>query len=394
MPVDRERLCKTFLELVSIPSPSRLERAVADHLRAEAGGLGYTVTEDDAGGRIDGNAGNLLVSVPATGQGPRLFLLAHMDTVEEGASPIVPRIEGDEVVSEGETILAADDKCGCAVLLELLRCLQEDGVEHGELQVGFSVAEEIECLGAQAMDPATFADFDAGIVLDHSMPDEVIIGAPTKLAMRISVNGVGGHGAYPHGRVNAAHALATALSRLPSGRLDQHTTANLGVLQSGERINIIPETAYAEYEIRSHRQELIDFHLTSTLATLEAAVREHRCFVLDQDTGLGGAASGDAESLRRATVKVDVTTCYEAYQHSADSLPVKILSDAIRKTGKDPCHVIAQGGSDANILNRKGLSTAILGCGMHGAHSVRERANLTEMVRSVQVLLEAVSPLG
>lgn len=390
MPIKEERLCKLFTDLVKIPSPSRNERGVADYIRSQVESLGYAVKEDAAGDQVEGNAGNLLVAVPATGEGPKLFLLAHMDTVEKGESPIVPCVDGHDISSQGDTILGADDKCGCAVLLEFLHCLKDGGLSHGELLIGFSVAEEIECLGVQALDPSTYKQFDAGIVLDHSMPNEIIIGAPTKLALRITVTGVGGHGAYPNRRVNAAHALAMAVSRLPSGRLDEHTTANLGIIRSGERINIIPQTAYAEYEIRSHRADLIDYHLTNTLATIEAAVREHRRFVLEEDTGLGGETSAVNDPVRKATVEVDVKTCYETYRHASDTLPVALLAKAIAKGGGEPRHVVAQGGSDASILNSRGLPSAVFGCGMHGAHSVTERADLREMTQSVEVLLAAI----
>lgn len=381
MKADADNLHQTFIELAKIPSPSRRERLVADHITRIISSLGYVVEEDDAGDAIGGNAGNLLVSIPATGDGPKLFLAAHMDTVESGETAIAPEKDGDNIISAGPTITGADDKCGVTVLLEVLRLLKDQDISHGELLVAFTVGEEIELVGIGAMDSALYAGYDAGIMLDHSQPDEIVVGAPAKIALRAEVIGVGGHGAFPEKRINAAHVLAKALSRLPSGRLDEYSTANLGIMQSGTAINVIPETAYVEYEIRSHRKALLDFHLKRSLGILEGAVRESRVYVSDE--------LEDEKRLKSATIEVEVEVCYEAYRHKNDSLPVKLLSDAISKAGMTPLTVIAQGGSDSNVLNARGLPSVVLGCGMHGAHSKEEYATISEMVKATEVILAA-----
>lgn len=388
MPISRDRLRETFIELVRIPSPSLRERGVIDRLRVSCEEMGLACEEDGAGDRLGGNAGNLLVRIPATASGPRVLIAAHADTVEKGDTPIQPRVEGDDIVSDGSTIVGADDVCGCAVMLELARALAEDGVPHGEILLVFSVAEEIEILGVGAMDPTVYADFDVGVVLDHSLPSEVLLGAPTKVAMRIAVHGHGGHGAFPERRINAAHALATAMSRLPSDRLDEHTTANLGILRSGHRINIVPDEAYAEYEIRSQEPDLVDFHVARAKDIIESSVAAFRKHVLGDEIGLGGETA--QEPLRAAWVDMEIETCYRGYRHGVDAKPVRFVSRGIRAAGLEPTYRIAQGGSDANVLNARGLPTAVMGCGMHGAHSVGERANLPEMQQSVAVLMESV----
>lgn len=384
------RLKQTFLDLVQIPSPSLQERDAIDWVGRQLTDLGYSFEEDRAGAAIGGNAGNLLVRVPATGSGPSIFLSAHIDTVEKGDRAIVPREENGEIFSDGTTILAADDKTGCAALLELLACLKEKPVSHGELLIGFSVAEEIECLGAGAMDPDVYSNCDFGIVLDHSVPQQILLGSPTKVAMKITMHGVGGHGAFPERRVNAAHALTLALSRLPSCRLDDSTTANLGIVQAGTKINIIPETAYAEYEIRSHDAERVDFYVKQAEATIQAAALEHCKFVVGPDHGLGGDGPDAEDPVKHASAEIDTTVCYHCYRHTEETPVVRHLSQAIQSAGFEPGYVVAQGGSDANIYNRNNLPTAVIGCGMHGAHSVRERATPSEMEDTVRVLLEAV----
>jgi tripeptide aminopeptidase len=382
-----ERMRNTFVELVKIPSPSLRERDLADELKNRLTALGYEAQEDYSAQHIAGTAGNILVQVPATGKGAKLFLNAHIDTVETPGGRISPVVEGDIVKAKGDTILGADDKAGVTVLLEVLALLKKNKIRHGELLFGFTVAEEVELLGSSVMAEDWYEGFDAGITLDHSDPEEIVLAAPGKLAVTMTVNGVSGHGAFPQGKINAAHALAKVASRLPSGRLDEFSTCNLGLLHSGAAINVIPGQGYAEYEIRSHRKELLDFHLKNALTVIEGAIRECRVLLTDEETG--------ETSVRRATVDVEVRVCYESYCLDESAAPVKILSQAIEKTGGERKLKIGSGGSDANIFNNRGLPTAVLGCGMHGAHSAGETANLREMARAVEILLAAVkSDLG
>lgn len=392
MSVNKDRLRKTFLDLVMIPSPSRNERAVADEIIKRVKDLGYTITEDDAAEKIEGNCGNLLMDIPATGKGDKLFLSAHIDTVEDGSKTINPLYcdDGDYVVTtDGVTILGADDKTGVAAILELLEIIKEKNIKHGGLKIAFTVAEEKEALGAQEIDSEFYLDCDAGIALDHSYPNEVIVAAPTKIAMQVAIHGTGGHAAFPEQRINAASVMARVLSRLPSKRMDEFSTANIGIIYSGTAINVIPDLAYAEYEIRSHKDDLLDFHLSRTLATIEATVREARVYLNGPSGGIGDDAPG-TDPVRKATVEVDVITCYTSYHLENGSKPVEVLKGAIESCGQKFSPVIAQGGSDANIFNAKGLPSAVLGCGMHGVHSVTETANISETASAVEILLQAI----
>lgn len=393
MEINRDRLQDLFLNLIRIPSPSKNERQVADFIKTYLSDLGYAVDEDNAGSKIDGNCGNLILNIPATGHGAKLLLSAHMDTVETGEVAIDPVVDVDgNIRSAGDTIVGADDKTGVSCILELLRMIKEHDIKHGGLVIAITVAEEKETIGAQQIDPDIYMGCDAGIVLDHSTPNQIIIGAPAKVAIHITVNGVGGHAAFPEQRINAAHVLARTVSRLPSKRLDEFSTANLGIVHSGTAINVIPGTAYAEYELRSHQEDLLDFHLSRVLTTIESSVRESSIYISQrkESDGIGDDADNDTP-VRKATVEVDIISCYEAYRLAYDCAPVVFLKRAIEACGLPFNSIVAQGGSDANAFNTVGLPSAVLGCGMHGVHSSTERANIDEMVDCVRVLVNLVS---
>ncbi|MBN1935794.1 MAG: M20/M25/M40 family metallo-hydrolase, partial [Anaerolineae bacterium] len=141
MPLNRERLVNTLIELVQIDSPSGQEAEISAELARRLRALALDVTVDAAG--------NVLARWEAGG--PYTLLSAHMDTVPgAGIKPVV----ADGVMrSDGATILGSDDKSGIAVILEALALLHEQG-RHPALEVAFSTSEETGLLGAKAIDPA------------------------------------------------------------------------------------------------------------------------------------------------------------------------------------------------------------------------------------------------
>ena len=388
MPNKKASLLENFQDLCRVPSPSLHEREVAKVLAKKIRDLGFEPLEDDAAQALGGDCGNIIVKIPGTGKGPRLLLSAHIDTVEKpGEPPATPHLDGEWISREGGGILGADDKSGVAVLLEVMARLNRGEKKHGDLVFAFTVAEEIECQGAAEMDPELYEGLDAGVVLDYSHPSEIVLAAPTKVSFRVTVHGIAGHAAFPERKINAAHVMAQTLARLPVGRLDEFTTSNLGVMHSGTAINVIPGTAYAEYELRSHRKDVLDFHVKRIIGIIEGVVRENRICTPSSAPGGMGDDGDVGVRIRQSQVDVDVEVGYEGYRVSEDAPIAKKLRTAVVKTGLDPKFITAQGGSDANIFNRRGLETVVLGCGMYGAHGEKERANVDDMAYTVEVLM-------
>ena len=129
--ITRDRIVQTFLELVAIDSPSGDEEAIAAELEQRLRVLGLEASQDAHG--------NVLASLP--GEGDPLLLSAHMDTVEPGRG-IQPAWDGpDTIRSDGRTILGADNKGGCAVILEVIESLIEDKARHRAIEVAISRGE-------------------------------------------------------------------------------------------------------------------------------------------------------------------------------------------------------------------------------------------------------------
>lgn len=173
--VDPERVKNLFLELAQIPGPSFDERKVADTIKQKLADLGYEAREDQAGTKIGGNTGNLLVDIPGTlPDAPPLVFLCHMDTVPlaVGCKPV---IDGDNIRTDGSTALGGDDRSGDAEILETLRILKDNNLPHPPIQVIFTVGEEAGLLGSKALDPKDVHG-KLGFEADFFHPNEILWG--------------------------------------------------------------------------------------------------------------------------------------------------------------------------------------------------------------------------
>src|SRR5690625_135960 len=140
--IDDERLINEFLELVKIDSETKFEHTIAQVLKQKFTSLGLEVIEDQAKLKTEHQANNLICNLKGSkDDAPTIFFTAHMDTVTPGKN-INPSIDNKYIISDGTTIVGADDKAGIAVLLEVIRVLQNSNLKHGDIQFIITVGEE------------------------------------------------------------------------------------------------------------------------------------------------------------------------------------------------------------------------------------------------------------
>ena len=176
--------------------------------------LGFVISRDAHG--------NLLAS--EEGSDP-LMLSAHMDTVEPGRG-IKPRIVGDEVHTDGTTILGGDCKAGVAAILEALESLKEDGTPRIPVQLVFTRGEEIGLVGAWNLD-FSMVQAKQAVVFDGNGPvNTVITASPTYIGFDVRVTGRSAHaGVEPEKGLSAIRIAADIIGKPPPGshgRRDHH----------------------------------------------------------------------------------------------------------------------------------------------------------------------------
>ena len=351
-----------FMALASLNSPSRREAPVAAYLVNRLREMGLSPEVDDSAARSGSDTGNVIVRVPGNTAGATVLLCAHMDTVgpTEG---MVPVLRDGIITSNGETVLGADDKAGIAIILAALSELLLGDTPHGPLEVVFTVQEEVGLFGATYLNAELKADF--GYILDGDGPvGNIANQAPSKVDLDFVLEGRAAHaGISPEAGINAIVAAAKAIARLRTGRIDAHTTSNVGVISGGKARNIVPDRAEVAVEVRS----------TDT-AKLEREVQA----VLDAFTG-EAEASGARLEVRRAEP-------FTTYTVNETHPVVSNAFRAARSLGIEPRLWTSGGGMDANVFNGRGLACVGLGIGGEKAHSPQEQISVAQIETAVAFL--------
>jgi len=369
------RLERNFVSLCKIPSPSGREGRVAAWIRRYVEALGCRVVEDRAAlSGVEGSSGNLYIRPPDRGDrpgGPRLplFLSAHMDTVPVPFDDEIPvRIDGDRIDAGGKSILGADDKSGVSIALELLESAIENPASllH-PLEVILTVREEVGVQGGRLVDPG-LVTARQGFNLDGETPVySALRQGPFKLHYEIDVRGKSSHAALnPGGGINAIKGGAAIVERLPSGILDEYSTANVGKIEGGGATNVVPDRCRIVGELRSLDEQA----LASWRSRTESIVAER--------------ASSSAVSASVAWEEL-----YRGYRIDDDEPCVRLFCEAVEQTGRKALLESSRGGGDANYLNAKGLRCIVFGLGMEEIHSPREYY-LFSRLREAAALLERI----
>ena len=301
--------------------------------------------------------------------------------------------------SVGETILSADDKAGIAAILEGVRSTLESGAPRPDLTVLLTTCEEQSLLGSSALAPDALswpADLPSACagagaagargegraeggavaegaggadavgaedavavgtealpcyVLDaDGRPGTIITGAPCHWTMRACFHGRAAHaGVEPEAGVSAIALAADAVAAMPLGRLDECTTANVGVIAGGTAVNVVPEACELAGECRSLRSDRA------------AAQRDAMTVACEQAAAQGGGS-----------VELEWTCDYPAVLFEDDAPIVARAVAAARAAGLVPRLARTGGGADANVLGAKGCQAVTLGIGMANFHSADE----------------------
>jgi tripeptide aminopeptidase len=350
-----------FLELAAIPSPPGEERGVADVVLRYLRDLGLDFDEDDFG--------NVYARVEPTAEGTSLFFCAHLDTVPP-AGELRPVVEDGVIRNAGGTILGGDNKAAVAQMLEGTRRVLVENVPHAGLELVFTRQEEIGLLGAAAFDESRLRA-RLGYVYDQEGPiGEIILGAPFAQGLEIAFHGQAAHaGMSPEEGRSAIQAAAKAIADLRLGRVDDETTANVGVISGGTAGNIVPDRCTFLAEARSHDERKLNDLVQEMLDACAFAASETEC---------------EMQSELRKT--------YRGYRFAKSEPAVQLAAEALAGAGHDVRYGLSGGAADANVFNERGLRCVNLTHGVLDFHSPEERiavADLEAMVDVTVALVEA-----
>jgi len=361
---DSERLTKIFCELAAVPSPSGCERQVADYVKAHLGEMGIQVQEDGTGQEIGGDTGNLYALIPgARGErDPVIALGAHLDTVAVNGK-IDPVLRDGIFHNQEPTILGADNKATVAAIIHVVEQLAASP-DRPAFEVFFSVAEELGVLGIKYMDPQRISSPMAAVFDSAGPVGGIIVRAPTQNAVGALFRGKAAHaGVEPESGRSAIRAAALAISDMDLGRIDEETTANIGIIKGGSAVNIVPDLCRILGEARSLDHNRLSVVVQDMVAAMQFA----------------GTSVG-------VDVEIDVTEEYKAFNLDESSPAVALAARAVREAGFVPSFLASGGGSDANALNDRGIPTVNLDCGMRAVHTPDEHIALADLEGMTRVM--------
>lgn len=349
-----ERMINQFMEMVRIDSESGNEKKFINYLKPEFEKLGGSATID--------NYGNLVAKFPekgCSGKEPVIFS-CHADTVQPGKG-IEPELKDGVIRSKGETILGADDKAGIAELMEALRVAEV----RPPVEVAITKQEEVGLLGVKALDTSLITA-KKGYLLDNDVLDTIIIGGPSYYAIDVAITGRGAHaGMEPEKGINAIQAASFAISKLRLGRLDEETTANVGVIKGGLIRNGVPDKATFLAECRSLTHEKAEKLCDEMVTIIKEEATKNGC-----------------------KVEVTVDNKCKAVQISPDADVVVNSQKALKTVGIDAKPVFITGFTDASIHNNNGVEMAGIGIGAKLEHSTDEHIYIEDMEKAKNVVVE------
>ena len=367
--VNTDRMVALFTEMVSLDSLSFGERAVADVLKRELEALGFEVSEDDAGAQYGSDTGNLYARLKGTdpAKEPVLFS-AHMDTVVPGTGKKAV-IEPDKgiITSEGNTVLGADDVAGIVEILEGIRLATEGGV-YGDIEVLFTVAEEVYGKGSKVFDYSK-VKAETAFVVDMSGPAGTAArSAPSIISFEFDIKGKSAHAGFaPQGGINAIAVAADIIAATGQGLIEEGLTLNIGTISGGTASNIVSDSCRCTGEVRGSD------HSAACLAVKQLAERA------DEKCGNAGA---------QYTFKSEVMI--RAYETAESDRSCAVFQRACKELGLEGGLVATRGGSDNNIFAERGIKGIVLSCGMENTHTVNEYIPIEDLEKGAELIAEII----
>ena len=345
--------------------------------------------------------GVVLATIPATGAGPTIAFLAHVDTAPAyNASGVKPRVhrgyDGGEIsfpdaplilspensaelgrkrghtiiTASGATLLGADDKAGVSILMTAARhLLSHPDLPHGRIRLAFTPDEEIG-RGVNTRLPADIAA-DFAYTFDGSTVGEIEHESFSADGALVKITGVSAHPGWAKGKlVNALYLAADLIQSLPLTTMTPEVT-----------------------EGRDGFLHLTDMTGNAAEVTLRFILRDfERQGLAEKGMLLQQACAAIAATEPRARVDITITPQYRnmRYWLELDMRPVDLALQACRAIGIEPVSKPIRGGTDGSRLTEMGLPTPNLFTGMQEIHGPLEWVTVQDMATSTALMLKII----
>ena len=347
--------------------------------------------------------GYVMATLPANVEGkPTIGFIAHMDTAPDASGKnvkarIVENYDGqdillnaeknivfevakypeildykgqDIIVTDGTTLLGADDKAGLAEIVTACEYLiQHPEIQHGKIRVGFTPDEEIG-QGADHFDVEKFG-CDFAYTMDGGAVGELEYENFNAAGCKVKVHGVNVHPGYGyHKMINSMRIANHFATMLPRWETPEHTQGDEGFYHLIAMNGSVEETTL-QYIIRDHDR-----------ARFESRKREieHLARKINQEYGEG-------------TVEVEIRDQYYNMREKVEPVMhiVTLVEEAMKEVGVTPKVQPIRGGTDGARLSFEGLPCPNIFAGGVNFHSRFEYLPIPSMEKAMEVILQIVA---
>ena len=387
--------CTTSDEQTNMTPSTPGQMEFAKYLAAELKAIGMQEVTLDKNGYV-------MATLPANTEGkPTIGFIAHMDTAPDASGKhvkarIVENYDGqdillnaeknivfevakypeildykgqDIIVTDGTTLLGADDKAGLAEIVSACEYLiQHPEIEHGKIRVGFTPDEEIG-QGADRFDVKKFG-CDFAYTMDGGAVGELEYENFNAAGCKVKVHGVNVHPGYGyHKMINSMRIANHFASMLPRWETPEHTQGYEGFYHLIAMNGSVEETTL-QYIIRDHDR-----------ARFESRKREieHLARKINQEYGEG-------------TVEVELRDQYYNMREKVEPVMhiVTLVEEAMKEVGVTPKVQPIRGGTDGARLSFEGLPCPNIFAGGVNFHSRFEYLPIPSMEKAMEVILQIV----
>lgn len=358
-----DKLLKLFLEVASIEGLSRNEKEVADFITAFLLKYDLEPTEDSSNKFSKSNAGNLICRINGGGE---MVLLSHMDTARS-TKGLNPKLLPDRITSDGTTVLGVDNRAGISVLLYLIEKIMTANIKTKDFTLVFTTCEETTLDGSKNLN--LNGSVKKGFIFDsYQRPGNFIHSSFGAASFNIKIIGKASHsGIAPEQGINSIKIANEAICKMDLGRIDDQTTVNVGLINGGTAINVVPEVTTVRGEVRAKSPDAAELQIEK--------INKLFC-----------------EAAEKYNGKIEFSSNWDfhPFELSSNSPVYLDIKNAIKRVGLKPLPTVSWGGSDANSLNMKGIESVNIGIGAQNPHSNEEFILYEDLQKSFEIALELV----
>jgi acetylornithine deacetylase/succinyl-diaminopimelate desuccinylase-like protein len=347
------------ISLCEIPAPPFKEATRAEEYRRRLEALGLSNV------RID-SVGNVIAERRGSGNGPRVLIQGHLDTVFPEGTDVKVKRTGTTLAGPG----IGDDCRGLAVVLSVARAFQRANVQtNGTVYFVGDVGEEGQgnLRGTRYLFSSSLkGQIDYFISVDGTGLNITKHGVGSK-RYRITYKGPGGHSYGAFGIPNPIHALGRAIAQIADIQVptSPKTTFNVGVISGGTSVNSIPFSATMDLDMRSETAEALD--------VVDAKVKKILTDALDAENDRWIRQTGARAEKAKLSLEVDTIGIRPANSTQTDSSPIVATAlAAAHALGFSPR--TGASSTDANVPMSLGIPAVTIDGGGRGtgAHSLGE----------------------